>query len=243
MEAGKRVYKRVYECQLCNAPDKRKFFCEKGIRTSYSSALSHIEKIHKKTFEAWLQEKRARKRETENTVDRLMSSPIKLSKVFEKIIKWKCDHGVSKAAIQDPLFKWLMNVGSSFVPCEKTMNSFTLQVKDNCRAEMSALLRNFVTIAADTGTSHGRTTCSVCVLSSGNATSWSLADLCGRIQNKTNRYRVVHRNTRYYHPKMGTCEINGIKQIKCKSSTAEMAREIVLDVAAIHSDFRLESAQ
>ena len=103
VEAGK----RVYECQLCNAPDKRNFFCEKGIRTSYPSALSHIEKIHDKTFEAWLQEKRARKRETENTVDSLMSSPIKLSKVFEKMIKWKCDHGVSNAAIQDPLFKWL----------------------------------------------------------------------------------------------------------------------------------------
>ena len=40
---------------------------------------------------------------------------------------------------------------------------------------MSALLCNpFVTIAADTGTSYGRTTCSIGVLSSGNATSWSL---------------------------------------------------------------------
>ena len=53
VEAGK----RTYECQLYSAQEQRNFFCEKGIRTSYSSALSHIEKIHEKTFEAWLQEK------------------------------------------------------------------------------------------------------------------------------------------------------------------------------------------
>ena len=73
-------------------------FAKKGVRASHFSALSHIER-------------------EESQIARdgkccckysLIPSPIRRSKVFETMIKWKCDHGVSNAAIQGPLLQTLV---------------------------------------------------------------------------------------------------------------------------------------
>ena len=64
-----------FECQVCEVGAKRTFFCEKGIRVSYSSALTHLKKSHNLNFEEWLQSTQRQKRVEQGSLDAFTVRP------------------------------------------------------------------------------------------------------------------------------------------------------------------------